>query len=432
MFENMHRLHPRGPASRGICVDADGAMLGPACVLVRQTAHGFQSIERVEAAVLQKRVLGPDRDEDWLFRQSQRIADALGKGEVALAQIYGLRIPVGELDDRLLQRLAKMSLGKAGYDPNEPRIPKGEPHAGEWTSEGGGAEGGDTAAADGGADDGGESEGGGNTDGASAPAIGTSDAAPTSSGNSTGGDGSAASTPPPIKFDWPSNTSASNPPPKAQDAAPSPSTLGSPDLGSDPSVAAQTDEGRSVESNGRADSQPGVGTPTPPEIPAEEPDTTQQVNVVLRAVATWLARALALYGSADPRVRLLFAAIEATAWLADYPPKILSYLDGPKTLEELQDAVANPRFGYEIHHIVEAQRRPDDPQRNSKRFPDRIDSRENLVRVPYWKHVEISSWYSTPNKELGGLTPREFLRGKNWEDQYQKGIEILRQFGVLK
>jgi hypothetical protein len=381
--------------------------------------------------VLQKCALGPDHDEDWLFRQSQRIADALSDGEVALAQIYGLRIPVREIDDQLLQRLAKMSLGKAGYDPNEPRIPKGEPHAGEWTGEGGNsAEGGDTTEA---AGDGSAGEGGGNTGGASAPAISTSDAAQPPGGNSTSGDGSPASSQqPPIKFEWPSNTPAGNPPPKAQDAEPGPSTLGSRDLDSAPSVGASTDDGGSTESNGRGDSQPEVGARPPPEIPVEEPSTTQQVNAVLRGAATWLARALALYGSADPRVRLLFAAIEATAWLADYLPKILSYLDGPKTLEELQDAVGNPRFGYEIHHIVEVQRRSDDPQRNSKRFPDRIDSRENLVRVPYWKHVEISSWYSTMNEEYNGLSPRDYLRGKSWEEQYGLGLKALRRFGVLK
>jgi len=33
----MRRLHPRGRESRGVAVDADGAMLGPDCVLVRRT-----------------------------------------------------------------------------------------------------------------------------------------------------------------------------------------------------------------------------------------------------------------------------------------------------------------------------------------------------------------------------------------------------------
>jgi hypothetical protein len=34
MLEHMQRLYPRGAANRGICVDVEGAMLGPNCVLV--------------------------------------------------------------------------------------------------------------------------------------------------------------------------------------------------------------------------------------------------------------------------------------------------------------------------------------------------------------------------------------------------------------
>jgi len=46
MPEIMRRLHPRGAACRGICVDADGAMLGPECVLVERTATGFSALDR--------------------------------------------------------------------------------------------------------------------------------------------------------------------------------------------------------------------------------------------------------------------------------------------------------------------------------------------------------------------------------------------------
>src|SRR5580704_9753306 len=106
MFENMRRLHPRGPANRGICVDADGAMLGPECALVYRTTFVFRSIERDDGAALQKCLSDLDRDGDWLFRQCQRIAESLGRGEVALAQIYGLHIPIGDLDDRQLKRIA--------------------------------------------------------------------------------------------------------------------------------------------------------------------------------------------------------------------------------------------------------------------------------------------------------------------------------------
>ncbi|HXP05761.1 MAG TPA: hypothetical protein VN808_16690 [Stellaceae bacterium] len=132
----MRRLHPRGAASRGICVDAEGAILGPDCVLVRRTPRGFRAIDRSDAAELQKCLVAAHDDRDWLFDRCQRIADLLGKGELALAQIYGLHIPIADLDDRQLQRIARAGLTKAGFNPNEPRIPKGDPHGGEWTDGG--------------------------------------------------------------------------------------------------------------------------------------------------------------------------------------------------------------------------------------------------------------------------------------------------------
>ena len=134
MFQNMRQLHSRSAANRGVCVDANGAMLGPDCVLVQRTQNGFRALGREQASVVQKYALGAAPGGDWLFYQCQRISDALNKGELALAQIYGLRIPVAELDDRTLYRLALIDIGKAGFNPDEPRIPKGEPHAGEWTT----------------------------------------------------------------------------------------------------------------------------------------------------------------------------------------------------------------------------------------------------------------------------------------------------------
>jgi hypothetical protein len=131
MFEHMRRLHPRGAASRGVCVDAEGATLGPDCILVRQTATGYRELEREEAATVQRVVLDDGLGPDWLFDQSRRIAQALSSEQIALAQIYGLYIPINGLDDRQLRRLA--SIAKAGFNPDEPRFPKGDPHGGEWT-----------------------------------------------------------------------------------------------------------------------------------------------------------------------------------------------------------------------------------------------------------------------------------------------------------
>lgn len=115
MLPAMRRLYPRGAASRGVCVDADGATLGP----------------------------------DWLYEQGRRIADALNRGEIALAQIYGLRIPIGDIDQRQLKRLAAAAdLRKAGFNPDEPRIPAGRHGGGEWTTDDGSADGASVAIRD--------------------------------------------------------------------------------------------------------------------------------------------------------------------------------------------------------------------------------------------------------------------------------------------
>lgn len=349
----MRRLHPRGPASRGVSVDAAGAILGPDCVLVGRTASGFQGLPAVEAGLVQAAVLDPGLPSDWLFDHCRRIATALRQGEVALARIYGLYIPAGELDDAALRRLATLvPLVKAGFDPDEPRIPKGEPGAGPWTYEEGYA----------------KPRG---SDGHSG------------TGSSSGGSGG------------------------------------------EPPAAAGDNEPRG--------DRPPMQYHLP--IPAERPATAKDRYAVVRNTARWLRAAAALGAlyAPEPRVKAILLAIEGTAWLVEYLPEIRSYyLDGPKSLAELQDAVDDPQPGYENHHIVEAQRNSSNPLNNSARFGRRLDSRENLVRIPKWSHVEISSWYSTSNRIYGGKTPRDFLRGKSWDEQYRVGIEKLRDFGVLK
>jgi hypothetical protein len=112
-------------------------MLGPGCVLVSRTVRGFRGIDRDEASTIQKCLIDGDRDQNWLFRQCEYIADALNSGEIALAQIYGLYIPIGDLSDRQLRRIALAGLGKAGFNPDQPRVPKGDHGGGEWTDAGG-------------------------------------------------------------------------------------------------------------------------------------------------------------------------------------------------------------------------------------------------------------------------------------------------------
>jgi hypothetical protein len=135
MYEVMRRLHPRGTASTGITVDPDGATLGPDCVLVRRTAGGYRCVSRGEAGALQEFLFGDGMESGWLFGQCRRIAEALDSQEIALAQIFGLRIPLDGLDREGLRRLALAApFIKANFNPDEPRIPAGQPGGGEWTT----------------------------------------------------------------------------------------------------------------------------------------------------------------------------------------------------------------------------------------------------------------------------------------------------------
>ncbi len=323
-------------------------------MLVRHMPTGFRPVTPAQAAAIQAAMPGPALEPDWLFQQCHRIAAALADGEVALAQIYGLRIPVGELDGTALRRIAAAArVAKANFNPDEPRLPQGGPGGGEWTDGTGSVK---------------------PSRDARHPASG-SGAGPTEPKPSAGGDGSE---------------------------------------------------------NGSGD-RPPMEYRLP--IPAERPATAKERYRVVRRTAEWLRGAAAL-GAAfapEPRVRAVLLAIEGTAWLVEYLPEIRSYyLDGPKSLQELQDAVDDPQPGYENHHIVERQAGSQRQDSNAQRFGTRLDSRENLVRIPKWRHVEISSWYSTGNEEYRGLTPRAYLRGKSWDEQYTVGLSALRLVGVLK
>jgi hypothetical protein len=155
----------------------------------------------------------------------------------------------------------------------------------------------------------------------------------------------------------------------------------------------------------------------------------------VRRSAEWLRQAAALGAAFAPdiRAKAFFAALEGTAWVAaEYIPEILAYLDAAKSLEELQNAVDDPQPGYETHHIAEGQYRSTNPLRNADRFSDQLESHDNLVQIPKWTHVLISSWYSTKNDDYGGMTPRAYLRGKSWDEQYEVGLSAMRLFRVLK
>ena len=152
---------------------------------------------------------------------------------------------------------------------------------------------------------------------------------------------------------------------------------------------------------------------TPPQSP-QRPSSRGIRNEIIRHVIEWLSNHSDL-------------VIEARNWLLELYPAIKSSFDPPKTLKELHDAVANPQPGYDIHHIVEQNSAEEDG------FPRSIiDAPDNLVRIPRFKHWDITGWYMSKNKDYDGHSPREYLRGKPWRERRRVGLDALIQHGVLK
>lgn len=166
---------------------------------------------------------------------------------------------------------------------------------------------------------------------------------------------------------------------------------------------------------------PELPSDEPPEIPQERPATSAERTRYLRAAASWLARNGGLAGN------IYVGAMNNVEWLKDYGDVIQAARDEPKSLEELQQGVGQKRPGYDDHHIAE--------QTWAERFGfarDRIDDSSNLVSIPRLKHYQITGWYGTGNDEFGGLSPREYLRDKDWDERVRVGREALIMFGVLK
>jgi hypothetical protein len=158
-----------------------------------------------------------------------------------------------------------------------------------------------------------------------------------------------------------------------------------------------------------------------PKIPLTRPETSAERTDYMRAAANWLLRNAGLAAS------IFTGNMNNIEWLKDRQDIIAAYHDEPKTLEELQRAVQEPKPGYDIHHIAE--------QTAAERFGftrSEVNDPENLVRVPRLRHYEITGWYGTANDRFDRLSPREYLQDKDWAERYRVGLEALKQFKVLK
>lgn len=164
-----------------------------------------------------------------------------------------------------------------------------------------------------------------------------------------------------------------------------------------------------------------------PDIPSERPISARLRNKILKEVAKWALKTTLQETTMGPVVGTLMAAMEVASWLQQGFPYIQAYLDAPKSLDELQQAVSDPQTGYDIHHIVEQT-----PAERSGFPRSMIDAPENLVRISTLQHWGITGWYMTKSADYGDLSPREYLRDKDWNERTRVGLDALAKYGALK
>jgi hypothetical protein len=338
------------------------------------------------------------------FPDQTKLLQADDSDEIAHARIQRLvsgsqAALRGALALRQMQALHRIALHHAHYDPNQPRVPVGHPDGGQWTSVGGGA---------------GEND----------PRV-VSDATPDNlwrPGAQYASGPRRGSVPVRIGGRWVEIEGGQanrllEAQARAQEAisrvrALDPSWWPRPSTYESVEGLIRAYESEAEQAQARFRELARIETSL--SIPRQRPATAQERNDVAREIARWL-------------VKHRGHIVEGVSWLLEYEPSIEAYLDPPRTLEELQRAVATPKKGYDIHHIVERTSAEQDG------FPPSvIDGAENLVRIPRFKHWEISAWHSRPNKQFGGRAPREFLRGKDWIERMRVGLEALIDHGVLK
>ncbi len=172
----------------------------------------------------------------------------------------------------------------------------------------------------------------------------------------------------------------------------------------------------------RADPARAADPPRAVPVPLGPPPSPLECGLIARQIARVLAQARPADGTLD-----LLLAWPQAAWLRRELAAMVAYRDPARRLDELQLAVDDPQPGYHIHHIVERTPAARDG------FPrSLIHRRDNLVRIPAYRHEEITAWYATVSPLHGHRSPRDYLRGRSWAERTELGLAALRAHRVLK
>lgn len=134
-FFTEYRLADSRGDGRHPYLNEDGAFLGNATPLLAKKAGSWSPQPRGALEQILTAGYGIPVDLGWRMKNLSCLAHALNRGDRSLAAILLVHMELPALPDGGARRMAMADGLARSYNPNEPRVPAGNPGGGEWTSD---------------------------------------------------------------------------------------------------------------------------------------------------------------------------------------------------------------------------------------------------------------------------------------------------------
>jgi len=144
LFGRFYRL--AGQDGPGLSCDENGAKLGPITLVKRNKTNSglsYAVVDPLGLAAAFKAAFGATEASEInrIEARLNAIAHALNAGNPCLAAIIAVQMRVPEFGPGALKRITALAKLLKAYNPDEPRVPAGNPDGGEWTGDGDSASG---------------------------------------------------------------------------------------------------------------------------------------------------------------------------------------------------------------------------------------------------------------------------------------------------
>ena len=99
---------------------------------------------------------------------------------------------------------------------------------------------------------------------------------------------------------------------------------------------------------------------------------------------------------------------------------------GFSSFKNLKKSIGSAGEGKEWHHIVEQSQ-----IKKTGFSTEQIHNTSNIIAIDKSIHHKITGHYNSKPSYLGGKTVREWLSGKSFEEQWQYGMNKLKEYGGI-